>query len=182
MIEIGSIKFYILNIMSDPSEKEPLRIGQLLRSKRKGKGLNQQGLARKMGVRRQTIADLENGRNVGSHLLYAVIKEFNLHFTLESKAPSESETKRLNNHKTSEPAQSVTMDFDFPYDWSNTGNMSDKILISRVLRGQRFMDIARLCKKYGIDQIEKQIALRSYDDIRPKLNTIIGNIRLALET
>ncbi len=164
------------------SEKEPISIGQFLRSKRKEKGLNQQGLARKIGVRRQTIADLENGKNVGSHLLYSVIKEFNLHFTLESKTTLESATKRLNNLTTSEPTQSVTMDFDFPYDWSNMGHMSDTILISKVLRGQRFMDIARLCKKYGINQIEKQIALRSYDDIRPKLNNVIGNIRLAMET
>ena len=168
--------------MSSPSEINSLNIGQFLRSKRKEKGLNQQGLARRIGVRRQTIADLENGKNVGSHLLYCVIKEFNLHFTLESKAALESEPKRLNNHRTPEPSQSVTMDFDFPYDWSNMGNMPDKILISKVLRGQRFMDIARLCKKYGIDHIEKQLELRSYDDIRPKLNNILGNIRLALGT
>jgi transcriptional regulator with XRE-family HTH domain len=168
--------------MSRSSIKEHTSIGQCLRSKRKDKGLNQQDLAHKIGVRRQTIADLENGKNVGIHLLYALIKEFNLHVTLDPKATSANETKRLNNHTTSEPTRSVTMDFDFPYDWSNTGNMSDALLISKVLRGQRFMDIARLCKRYGIDQIESQIDSRSYDDIRPKLKNVIGTIRLALET
>ena len=44
------------------------------------------------------------------------------------------------------------------------------------------MDIVRLCKKYGLDQIEKQVNLSLYDDIRPKLNSVIGNIRLAMET
>jgi len=168
--------------MNKPSAKEQVSIGQCLRSKRKDKGLNQQALARKIGVRRQTIADLENGRNVGIHLLYSVIKEFNLHVTLEPKTTSANETKKPTNHKTSEPTRSVTMDFDFPYDWSNSGNMSDTILISKVLRGQRFLDIARLCKRYGIDQIENQIDSRSYDDIRPKLKNVIGTIRLALET
>lgn len=168
--------------MDRPSTKEHASIGQFLRSKRKDKGFSQQDLARKIGVRRQTIADLENGKNVGIHLLYSVIKEFNLHVTLEPKATSAIEKKRLNNHTTSKPTRSVTMDFDFPYDWSNSGNMSDAILISKVLRGQRFMDIARLCKRYGIDQIENLIDSRSYDDIRPKLKNVIGTIRLALET
>ena len=168
--------------MNRHSTTEHANIGQCLRSKRKDRGLNQQDLARKIGVRRQTIADLENGRNVGIHLLYSVIKEFNLHVTLEPKAFSAHETKRLNNHKTSKPTRTVTMDFDFPYDWSNSGNMSDVVLISKVLRGQRFLDIARLCKRYGIDQIDNQIESRSYDDIRPKLKNVIGTIRLALET
>ena len=168
--------------MNRHSEKEPLTIGQFLRSKRKEKRLNQQGLARKLGVRRQTIADLESGKNVGSHLLYAVIKEFNLHVTLEPKATLENETKRSNKLKSPEPTQNVTMEFDFPYDWSNMGNMSDEILISKVLRAQRFMDIARLCKKYGIDHIEKHMTLGAYDDIRPKLNNVMGNIRRALKT
>lgn len=174
--------FYIIYIMNGQQEKESLSIGQFLRSKRKEKGLNQEGLACKIGVRRQTIADLENGKNVGSHLLYAVIEEFNLHLTLESKATFESETKRFNNDITSEPVQNVTMDFDFPYDWSNMGEMSDRVLISTVLRGQRFLDIARLCKQYGLDHIEKQANLSIYDDIRPKLNSIMGNIRRAMET
>jgi transcriptional regulator with XRE-family HTH domain len=168
--------------MKRPSAKEHENIGQCLRSKRKHKGLNQQDLAHKIGVRRQTIADLENGRNVGIHLFYAVIKEFNLQLTLEPKAASAHETKILYNHKTSEPARSVTMEFDFPYDWSKSGNMSETALISKVLRGQRFLDIARLCKRYGIDQIENQIDSRSYDDIRPKLKKIMATLRLALKT
>ncbi len=163
------------------SEKRFLSIGKLLRSKRKEKGLNQQALARKVGVRRQTIADLENGKNVGSHLLCSVIDTLNLRFSLEPQAVSTSEAKTLNNYeKKSEPIPSVTVDFDYPYDWSNPGNMPHEIFIAKVLRGQRFMDIVRLCKKYGVDHIEKQIASRAYDDIRPKLTNAIKNIRQAM--
>jgi transcriptional regulator with XRE-family HTH domain len=167
--------------MMNSSENNFLSIGQFLRSKRKEKGLNQQDLAQKVGVRRQTIADLENGKNVGSYLLCSVIDTFNLRLSLEPKAFSASEAKTLNNHKKkSEPIQSATVDFDYPYDWSNTGNMPVKIFISKVLRGQRFMDIVKLCKKYGVDQIEKKIALSLYDDIRPKLTNAIKNIRQAM--
>lgn len=173
---------YIFDIMNGQLAKQSLSIGQFLRSRRKEKGLSQQDLACKIGVRRQTLADLENGKNVGSHLLCSVIAELNLNIKIESNTSLESETTRLSNHETSEPIQSVSIDFDFPYDWSNAGEMSEKVLISKVLRGQRFMDIARLCKRYGIDHIEKQISLRSYDDIRSNLNRVLGNIRLALGT
>jgi len=163
------------------SENNPLEIGRFLRAQRKRRGLNQQDLARRTGVRRQTIADLENGKNAGSHLLYAVMKELGVRFTLEPDAAPEREARRPDSRRTSAPVRGVAHDFDFPYDWPNTGNMPDEILISKVVRGQRFTDIARLCRKYGIDEIEKHLESRSYDDIRTKLNNVMSNIRLALE-
>ena len=47
--------------------------GRLLRQERKVLGKSQEDVAKAIGTRRQTIADLENGRNVGSHLLFAVL-------------------------------------------------------------------------------------------------------------
>lgn len=47
--------------------------GHLLRQERKALGKSQEEVAAAIGTRRQTIADLENGRNVGSHLLFAVL-------------------------------------------------------------------------------------------------------------
>ncbi len=167
--------------MDSNSENEPLHIGRFLRAQRKHRGISQQDLARRTGVRRQTIADLEHGQNTGSHLLYSVMKELGVRFTLEPNAAPQRETKRSDSRRASASVRSAALDFDFPYDWSNTGNVPDEILISKVLRGQRFMDIARLCRKYGIDYIEKHLESRSYDDIRPKLNNVMGTIRLALE-
>ncbi len=167
--------------MRRPSENTLLNIGRLLRAQRREKGLSQQDVACKAGVRRQTIADVENGRNVGSHLLQAVIDMLDLQLTVEPATAPERTAQKLHGHSASGSARQAAIDFDFPYDWSNAGNMPDTILIAKVLRGQRFMDIARLCKKYGINRIAHQIAVPAYDDIRPRLNTIMHNIRLAAD-
>jgi len=50
------------------------QIGSLLREKRKSMGLTQDELAQQVEVRRQTLADLELGKNVGSHLLIKVME------------------------------------------------------------------------------------------------------------
>jgi len=47
--------------------------GQMLRDERKALGKSQGDVAAAIGTRRQTIADLENGRNVGSHILFAAL-------------------------------------------------------------------------------------------------------------
>ena len=47
--------------------------GRMLRSERKALGKSQDQVAATVGTRRQTIADLENGKNVGSHVLFAVL-------------------------------------------------------------------------------------------------------------
>lgn len=143
--------------------------------------MSQHDVACKAGVRRQTIADVENGRNVGSHLLRAVIEMLDLQLTVGPVTAPERTAQKSRGHSASGPARHAAIDFDFPYDWSNAGNMPDTILIAKVLRGQRFMDIARLCKKYGINRIEHQMALPAYDDIRPRLHTIMHNIRMAAD-
>lgn len=47
--------------------------GSMLRQERKALGKSQEDVAVAIGTRRQTIADLENGKNVGSHMLFAVL-------------------------------------------------------------------------------------------------------------
>ncbi len=58
----------------------PSQVGNILREKRKSQGLTQDELAKLMGVRRQTLADLELGKNVGSHLLFNVMTYLGLSF------------------------------------------------------------------------------------------------------
>jgi len=47
--------------------------GRMLRAERKALGKTQSDLAAMIGTRRQTIADLEDGRNVGSHLVFSIL-------------------------------------------------------------------------------------------------------------
>lgn len=47
--------------------------GRMLRDERKALGKSQADVATAVGTRRQTIADLENGKNVGSHILFAAL-------------------------------------------------------------------------------------------------------------
>ena len=47
--------------------------GRMLRDERKALGKSQADVAAAVGTRRQTIADLESGKNVGSHILFAAL-------------------------------------------------------------------------------------------------------------
>lgn len=47
--------------------------GRMMRSEREALGKTQEQMAREIGTRRQTIADLESGKNVGSHIIFAVL-------------------------------------------------------------------------------------------------------------
>lgn len=53
--------------------QDPISFGKMLRAERKALGKTQAEIARLVQTRRQTIADLENGRNVGSHILFAML-------------------------------------------------------------------------------------------------------------
>lgn len=47
--------------------------GRMLRAERKALGKTQTDVAVAVGVRRQTIADVEVGKNVGSHVIFAML-------------------------------------------------------------------------------------------------------------
>jgi transcriptional regulator with XRE-family HTH domain len=48
-------------------------IGRLIRAERKARGRSQSWVAERVGVRRQTIADLEAGRNVALNVLMGAV-------------------------------------------------------------------------------------------------------------
>ena len=56
-----------------PRAQDSLTFGRMLRAERKALGKTQSDMAAMVGTRRQTIADLESGKNVGSHVVFAVL-------------------------------------------------------------------------------------------------------------
>jgi transcriptional regulator with XRE-family HTH domain len=148
----------------------PSQVGNILREKRKSQGLTQDELAKLMGVRRQTLADLELGKNVGSHLLFSVMTYLGLGFDLLAQS---SHQKNVNQHPKSvrEVAETDQLSdkFDFPYDWSNPGQLPDDVLIMKVLKRLHFEDIVRLCKRFGVERIDQEIKSDFYDDVRDDL-------------
>lgn len=48
-------------------------LGLLVRAERKARGRSQEWVAERVGCRRQTIADLEAGRNVALHILMGTL-------------------------------------------------------------------------------------------------------------
>jgi HTH-type transcriptional regulator / antitoxin HipB len=51
----------------------PGDLGALIRAERRAKGRSQAWVAERVGCRRQTIADLEAGRNVALHILMGAL-------------------------------------------------------------------------------------------------------------
>jgi len=49
------------------------QLGALIRAERKARGRSQEWIAERVGCRRQTIADLEAGRNVALHIVMATL-------------------------------------------------------------------------------------------------------------
>ena len=156
------------------------QIGSLLREKRKSMGLTQDELAQQVEVRRQTLADLEVGKNVGSHLLIKVMEHLGVDFDLLT---SNSNQKAVTSYPQSirEKAQiyDVSDKFDYPYDWSNPGHLPDDVLIMKVLKRLRFADIVRLCKRFGVERIDQEIKSDFYGDVREDLEEIMETIHEA---
>lgn len=51
----------------------PRDLGTLIRNTRKSLGKTQDDVARALKTRRQTIADLEKGKNVGTHVMFSML-------------------------------------------------------------------------------------------------------------
>lgn len=68
--------------------------GKRFRQERKALGKTQSDVAKSIGVRRQTIADLEKGENVGSHVLFAALRALNKNMAVtEHRRPTYEEAK-----------------------------------------------------------------------------------------
>lgn len=64
----------ISNIPMDATPAlNPRSLGQAFKAERMALGLSQQAVAKSAGFRRQTIVDLEAGRNVSMHTLFAAV-------------------------------------------------------------------------------------------------------------
>ena len=167
--------------MSQPALSQATSIGQDLRQRRKAMGLTQDQVAQAFGVRRQTIADLEAGKNVGSHLLLQAMDYFQSGFDLPTQKNYEIvKTKSIKSVKEAAVKFEVSEKFDFPYDWSSPGHLSDDVFIMKVLKGLRFADIVRLCKRFGVGRIDDEIKSSFYDEIREDLIEIMDVIHEAI--
>ncbi len=165
--------------MSQNLEKA-VQIGTLLREKRKSMGLTQDELAQKMGVRRQTLADLELGKNVGSHLLINVMTHLGVSIDSLITASDQQVRSQLPVLvKEDAGVYKISDKFDYPYDWSNPGHLPDEVLIMKVLKRLRFADIVRLCKRFGVERIDQEITSDFYDDVRDDLLEIMETIHEA---
>lgn len=168
--------------MSELSSLNPQSIGQALRSQRKARNLTQNQIAEVLGVRRQTIAELENGQNVGSHLLLNAMSYLKLDSEFINSSPYSTTAYRspVKVQDTKEKFQ-ISEKFDFPYDWPNPGNMPDDVLIMKVLKRLRFADVVRLCKRFGVDRIDQEVKSSFYDDVRDDLMEIMEVIHEAIQ-
>ena len=161
--------------MMKDSHLQANSIGVSLRERRKELTLTQDQLAHRLGVRRQTIADLENGKNVGSHLLLSAMTQLEIPFELKtSQTYQVNKSKGAKKARETQSAFQISTQFDFPYDWSNPGNLPDDVLIIKVLKSLRFADIVRLCKKFGVARVDEEIKSSLYDNIRDDLNKMMA--------
>ena len=162
------------------NQQKAEQIGSLLRKKRHLIGLTQSELAQQIGVHRQTLASLELGKNVSSHLLIRVVTHFDISFDLLAlKSNQEEVTSCRQSPRENAGIYELTDKFDYPYDSSNPGRLPDHVLIMKVLKRLRFADIVRLCKRFGVERIDQEIKSDFYDDVRDDLEEIMETIHEA---
>ena len=69
------------------SAQDCITFGRLLRQERKALGLFQSDVAQQIGTRRQTIIDLEAGKNVGLHVAFAALAALGKRVTITDERP-----------------------------------------------------------------------------------------------
>jgi transcriptional regulator with XRE-family HTH domain len=151
-----------------------------LRKKRHLIGLSQSELAQQIGVHRQTLASLELGKNVSSHLLISVVAHLDVSFALLAVKSNQVEvTSYPQTSREDAGIYQLSDKFDYPYDSSNPGHLPDHVLIMKVLKRLRFANIVRLCKRFGVERIDQEIKSEFYDDVRDDLLEIMETIHEA---
>ena len=162
------------------NQQKAEQIGSLLRKKRHSIGLTQSELAQQIGVHRQTLASLELGKNVSSHLLISVVAHLDVSFALLAVKSNQVEvTSYPQTSREDAGIYQLSDKFDYPYDSSNPGHLPDHVLIMKVLKRLRFADIVRLCKRFGVERIDQEIKSDFYDDERDDLIYIMETIHEA---
>ena len=66
---------------------------------------------------------------------------------------------------------------DYPYDWSNP-QISDDALIAQVLKRGRFMDVSKVCAKFGLARLESTAQTMQLDTHAGVLGSVMDSIRL----
>lgn len=69
--------------------------GRLLRQERKALGRTQSDVAALVGATRQTIADLEDGRNVGIHVAFAALAALGKMVTITDARPDMEHIRQM---------------------------------------------------------------------------------------
>ena len=81
--------------MSNQTSFNPRELGRALRAERRALGLTQQALAESAGYRRQTIVDLEAGRNVSVQTLFAALSALGKGLRLMDARPDPDQLSSL---------------------------------------------------------------------------------------
>jgi len=68
--------------------QNPLSFGALLKAERKALGKKQVEIAHATGLRRQTVADIESGKNVKMHAVFSVLAALGKVVVIDSPRPS----------------------------------------------------------------------------------------------
>lgn len=150
-------------------------IGRRVREARLLGGVSQAGLALRAGVSRATINALENGslKEIGVNRLSGIVS------AAENLAPARLATS---DKTVAASGKSATMNLSFPYDWSNP-NITDDVLILKVIERGLFEDIVRVAAKVGMNKLRS--AADAFTAANPlaaaSLHRILNNISKAIE-
>lgn len=95
------------------------RLGAAIRTARLARGHTQGALAELLGVRRQTVADLENGRNVGLHVALGALAALGMD-NLPAPPPAAGPDARAGHTGRGAPGAP-----GWPSNWSVVGNWDE---------------------------------------------------------
>lgn len=143
-------------------------LGQKIATARKERGITQREMAATVGISPQTMLFIERGRpnvQIGHYaralsVLNAPMLSLQTQTqpTAYKKAlPSPSARANAIRHHLAVAQQqraTYTGKLEFAYDWSNT-NMTDEMLIRKVVDKGRFHDLAVICKQFGLEQVRR---------------------------
>lgn len=89
-------------------------------------------------------------------------------------------------HRAAQPShqpmrKSERIGLSVPYDWSNS-EMDDNVLIAKTLASQRFDDVAKICRTYGVARVRAIMGEQIHEEIALAiLQRQLGNIESALQ-
>ncbi len=178
------------------------QIGQPLQLHRLENNLTQRQLAQRSGVAYSTLRKLES-TGTGSLTDYVkLLQALQMNTQLAALGcneaqPSPPPMRRRARTRSSSPIElesakpitvtpsqtvidlkSTRIGLSFPYDWSNP-QITDEVLIAKVLDKARFDDVSRTAAHYGLPRVEQVAERFGIDLASGPLGAILPSIRLA---